>query len=69
MIPIRDRFIGWHKSSYSDDGQNGGCVGVGYAPGLRGIEDTTLGGSSSIAVVGETAFQALLAAAKDGQLG
>jgi hypothetical protein len=68
MTPTRDQFIGWHKSSYSNDGQTGGCVGVGYAAGLRGIEDTTLGKSSPIVVVGQSAFQALLDAAKADRL-
>jgi uncharacterized protein DUF397 len=68
MTPNRDRFVGWHKSRHSDQGDNGGCVGVGYAPGLRGIEDTTLGEDSPIAVIGEEAFQKFLAAAKATQL-
>jgi hypothetical protein len=63
----RDDFVGWHKSRHSDQ-ENGGCVGMGYAPRLRGIEDTTLGANSPIAVLGETAVQNFLTAVKDGRL-
>lgn len=69
MNPTREQFAGWHKSSFSTGGDNGGCVGIGYAPSQRGIEDTKLKGSSPIIAVSETAFRSLLAAAKDGRLG
>jgi hypothetical protein len=41
---------------------------VGYTPDQRGIEDTKLGEHSPIITVGETAFQALIDAAKAGRL-
>jgi hypothetical protein len=68
MTLTRAHFTDWHKSSHSDDGQSGGCVGVGHAPGLRGIEDTKLGKHSPIITIGEPAFQALLDAAKGDRL-
>lgn len=44
MIPT-ETFTGWHKATASDD-KNGGCVEVGYAPGLVAVRDTKDRGKS-----------------------
>lgn len=60
-------FSGWHKATASEP--RGSCVEVGYAPGRRGIRDTTLGQASPVAEGSERAFRRLLDAMKSDRLG
>jgi Domain of unknown function (DUF397) len=50
----------WHKSSYSNGAQNG-CVEVGTAPGLVGVQDSKLGEASPILAFSRRAWAAFLA--------
>jgi hypothetical protein len=49
----------WHKSSYSNEPQNG-CVEVGSAAGLVGVRDTTLAPASPILTFPEATWSAFL---------
>ena len=59
-------FSGWHKATASEP--RGSCVEVGYAPGRRGIRDTTRGQASPIVEGSEHAFRSLLDAVKSDGL-
>lgn len=50
----------WHKSSFSQGGQNG-CVEVGHVAGLVGVRDTKLGAASPILAFSDRAWSAFIA--------
>ena len=57
----------WHKASFSDEGQQYGCVEVATVPGLVGVRDTKLGAISPILAFTEPEWAAFLAGVKAGE--
>lgn len=60
------RATNWRKPTRSQGENN--CVEIASVPGMIGVRDTKLGAASPILAFSDTAFAALIDAAKNGRL-